>query len=517
MNLPSPGRVPLRGRLCPPSRSSLRRLPVIALAAAAVCAAVAPDVVPTADAAARRSGVTTILAPANSGTFTPTNRPYLRISGTATNAAPIDGVQVAVRNLASGRWRQDDGTFSSRWDYRRASGTTQWRLDLALPPGRYAIRARARRGRTFDAPDVTRLTVTGRDPLRWPYPSDSIWNTPRGSSARLIPFDMDAPAEKTLRAEDDLLFFSPSLPRTSWTNIAPHTSGWKKDGDRCHADWNAKVPLGGDTAFPMRPLATGQQYGIVPNHSTAIVMPDYTLRETQPMVQCSQGFASQYASGKWQGDSILTGGQGANATGSSGGGSHGGGFMTAFGGTIRLGEWVRGGNIPHATKIEVFSQMWLTRDTSRFRGYRWPALAADSGWASGYGTLAPRRRPAQAVMGALLTLPNSFDVDSRLRSEPARILARSIRDYGTYVVDGTGRDTVQIATEWSSEGRVYDQFQREFGYAFDGDASSEATPKNQFLTDMEVIYENLHIVDDNARGATGGSGPRMTWRAPALR
>jgi len=276
----------------------------------------------------------------------------------------------------------------------------------------------------------------------------------------------------------------------------------------------------------MPDLVPGEQSGSFPNHSTAIVMPDYTLRETQPLAFCEEGIASQHAALPWQGDSLITGGRGADFSTSPprGGGSHGGSFMTAMGGTIRLGEWVRGGNIPHATKIDVYSQMWLTQE-GRFPGYRWPALRADAGWATdggGYGSLAPQggsSRPDDAVMGALLTLPNSFDV-SRLRSEPARILARSILQYGTYIVDGTGRPTVAFATEWSSRGRVLDEFERAFGFSPVGDYDARPayarSAKNQFLNDLRFIYRNLHIVADNAPRNVGGAGARMTFKAPPL-
>ncbi|WP_340538888.1 hypothetical protein [Nocardioides sp. GXZ039] len=465
----------------------------------------------------RKWGTTVIDSPVTGSTFTPTNRAQLRISGRSWGKVKAKRVRISIRNLGTGHWRQDNGTFSARRDFRHAQGTGRWSFEVVLPPGRYSIQARSDRGRRkLDRTVAVRFNVTGRDPLRWPYPSNSFWNTPRGTSATLVPFGMKAPAEKTLRVEDDLLFMDPTLPTSQWTSIAPHSAGWKLNGDRCDANWNNTVPLGTTDAFPLRPLSDGDQFGIVPNHSAAIVMPDYTLRETQPLTECKDGFASQYASGKWQGDSLLTGGMGPNAANTSGGGSHGGSFMTAFGGTIRLGEWVRGGNIPHATKIEIFSRMWLTRDTALFKGYRWPALAADAGWAYGYGAAAPTPRSPHAVMGALLTLPNTFNV-SALTTEPAQILARSIQDYGTYIVDGTGRDTVQVATEWSSRGRVTDEFRKEFGFSIDGDKAAATGAQAAFLADMERIFVNLAIVTDNGPSKVGGAGARRTYSAPPLR
>ena len=464
------------------------------------------------DAASRPRLPTVVTAPHNGAVLRPTNRPTVVVRGKTRHR--VDRVRVLVRRANSDRWLRPSRTAQRSWYLTQ--GTRRWAVRLRLEPGTYVVETRAvRDGRVAGTPDRLQIVVQGRDPLRWPYPSDSFWNMPRGLGAQLVPFNM-TPPEKTFRAEEDLLFMAPDLPPQQWTSIAPHSAGWR--GDRCFADWSAKLRLGNDTSFPMPPLVPGQQSGLFPNHSTAIVMPDYTLRETQPLAVCALGITSQYASPRWQGDSLLTGGHGASPDGRTGGGSHGGSFMTAYGGTIRLGEWVRGGNIPHATKIEVYSQMWLTQNREKFSGYRWPALAADSSWSSssGYGTLAPSSRPPDAVMGALLTLPVDFPMLS-LRTEPARILARSIRDYGTYIVDGTGRPTVAFATEWSSEGRVLEEFQTEFGFSPVGDhQSGVASPQNDFFADLNLIYRNLHIVADNRHDNVGGAGPPMALPAPPI-
>ena len=455
---------------------------------------------------------TTVTAPDNGAVYRPTNRAELVVRGKARYR--VDRVRVWVRKASSDRWLRPSRTADRNW--YRARGSRRWAVHLRLEPGKYVVVARAlRNGRTERTPSRLRITVRGRDPLRWPYPTGSFWNAPRGTNARLVPFDMTPPA-KTFRAEEDLLFLAPHMPMEQWSRISPHSAGWS--GDRCNADWTASMRLGEDMLFPMPPLVPGEQSGLFPNHSTAIVMPDYTLRETQPLAVCEQGVASQYASSRWQGDSLISGGRGPSPQGTSGGGSHGGSYMTAFGGTIRLGEWVHGGNIPHATKIDVYSQMWLTQDRTKFPGYRWPALAADSGWdgSGGYGSRAPDWRPPDAVMGALLTLPRSFPVDD-LQTEPARILARSLRDYGSYIVDGTGRDTVTFATEWSNRGRVLDQFESEFGFSPVGDYQPGLDSRqNDFFADLNRIYRELHIVADNRPDNVGGAGARMTFRAPPL-
>ena len=131
--------------------------------------------------------------------------------------------------------------------------------------------------------------------------------------------------------------------------------------------------------------------------------------------------------------------------------------MSALGGTIRAHEWVSGGVIPHATKIQFDSSIYLYGDGPV--GHRWPANVADSGWANGYGGSVP-----EMLMGALLTFSDQFNPETEITSEPALIWARSIRDYGTYIVDGAGWDTCQVSIEWSPDHMVEEEFEVGVGF-----------------------------------------------------
>lgn len=182
--------------------------------------------------------------------------------------------------------------------------------------------------------------------------------------------------------------------------------------------------------------------------------------------------------------------------------------MTAFGGTIRLDEWVPEGEIRHALKIDVYSQENLSPLDG---GYRWPALRADSGFDNpnhGYGGSVP-----EAKMGALLAVPPDFDVSS-LESEAAQILARTLQRYGAYVVDGTGWSTAAFAVEWGPNGRVKDEFERVWGFPMVGNKKSATGAQREFLEDVEVLYAALHVVDDNAPTLKGGAGDRLAPWAP---
>lgn len=341
-------------------------------------------------------------------------------------------------------------------------------------------------------------TVT-RDPVLWPYPWDSIWNMPLGDQADLVPFNMVIPTDRTLNIEEDIIITAPDSPGS---DIVKHDAAWRDGVTRCGSRTTKVVAT--DIPIPDGWFTDPGYTGRKPNHSAAILMGDMTLFETQPFHICEDGVAvSQFTNDSWQGDSILTGGMG-----DPDGGSHGGSFMTAFGGTIRLGEWVPGGEIRHVLKIDVYSHENLSPLDG---GFRWPALRADRAYDNpdyGYGGTVP-----EAKMGALLALPLDFDVTS-LKSEAAAIIALTLKRFGAYVVDGTGWSTAAFAVEWGPNGRVKDEFVEAWGFPIVGDKDSASGAQREFLEDLERIYARLHVVNDNEPFTTGGAGDRLAPWAP---
>ena len=336
-----------------------------------------------------------------------------------------------------------------------------------------------------------------RDPLQWPYPATSIWNHPLGDAARLVPFRMQVPTERTLNAEEDIIILTPEADPV---DVMAHDAAWRDGVTRCESRTGEILATG--LPIPADFLTDPGYHGHKPNHAAAILLPDMTLFETQPLHVCPDGVVvSEYTNDRWQGDSILTGGRGGDPYG----GAHGGSSMTAFGGTIRLGEWVPGGQLRHALKMVVDSSADLSPQQS---GYRWPALRADAGYERGYGGAVPEAR-----MGALVALPPSFDVD-RLPSEPARILATALRRYGAYVVDGSGWSTAAFATEWGPAGRVMEEFEDVWGFPLVGHRPAADGAQQAFLQDIEQIYTELHVVDDNGPASIGGAGARLAPWAP---
>ncbi|MBS43840.1 MAG: hypothetical protein CMH83_11905 [Nocardioides sp.] len=359
-----------------------------------------------------------------------------------------------------------------------------------------------------NGPTATESPATpgARDPRLWPYPADSIWNVARGDAASLVPFPL-APSALTVQAEEDLIIATPDAPLRP---VLATDAAWDADRTRCGATT-------GETLLEGLPIAedwtTDPGYtGTTPNHAAAVLLPDDTLVETQPLHVCADGtVVSQYAPDDWRGSSIRTGG----VPGDVGEGAHGGSGMTAFGGTIRLGEWTPGSTIRHTLKLTVDGTLLSHADG----GFRWPATRADSYAAEQYAGDEPA-----AAMGSLLTVAPDFDV-AGLTTEPARILATALRDHGAYVVDDSGFSAVGIAVEWGPAGRVLDEFEQTWGFPLVGlaadDRAGAATggpegDQQDFLADMQSVWSALAVVDDNGPESVGGAGERMAEQAPPL-
>lgn len=338
-----------------------------------------------------------------------------------------------------------------------------------------------------------------RDPRLWPYPARSIWNMPLGDQARLLPAGLSKPSGPTLAVEEDILVATPyASPRPIYYSPV----GWARNRSRC-AERTGRVLVSDAPiapAFVTDPAFTG----LTPNHSAAILRPDGTLIETQPLHMCPDGsMVSLVAPPRWQGGSILTGDTGRHIHL----GAHGASGLTAFGGTIRVGEWVPGGIIPHAVKIELSAARYLSPERN---GFRWPAHHADTYHPSIYGGSSRALR-----MGALLALPPDFKI-RRLHSPAAKILARTLQTYGAYVVGDTTRDTVAFATEWGPAGRVISQFQDGWGFPLSGTMKLAQGKQKEFLKDLNRVYKQLAVVDDNSPDHIGGKGKRLAPLAPPM-
>ena len=343
---------------------------------------------------------------------------------------------------------------------------------------------------------LTILLLTGtataqekRDPLKWPFSKTSIWNMPVHNNAVLVPANIQPKKAWSIgpTEDEDVIILTPDEPL-----ITMYRQGWESD-KRCVnlGSYNERLPV---------PTSLIVRKGGTPNHSAAILMPDWeTFYQTQPFDKCEEGSVA-YSMYKYPSVSMFSDGTE---------GAHGGSGLSSIGGTVRLGEVVPGGEIRHALKMNLYAKtdLYFSNDDPDGKpGYRWPAIKAD-GYAS--PTKYAGTNPV-LQMGSLLVLPPDFDIES-LSTEPAKIFARAFMNYGAYVVDDTAWDVWAIPTEKGSEGSVLSEFKKVWGYDFVNKDSNHPWSK-----DMQNILLALHVVDNNSPDNIGG-GSTTDWenrRAP---
>jgi hypothetical protein len=180
---------------------------------------------------------------------------------------------------------------------------------------------------------------TTRDPLKWPFAQNSIWNQPIGSGAMYKPTNMIVP--ENVFPDENILIFAPSAPLTS---IYKTTADWIADKKRCDTanivfTQLDRVPL--PVSFSTDP----GYYGLTPNHAAAILMPNgRTIHQNQPFHRC--GVSGTAVTG-WILDSGDIFGPGTV-------GAHGGSRLSSIGGTIRIGELIPGGIIRHSLQFGLY-------------------------------------------------------------------------------------------------------------------------------------------------------------------
>ncbi len=345
--------------------------------------------------------------------------------------------------------------------------------------------------------EIKGKTAKTRDVKKWPFASTSIWNMPIGSSAKYVHAGLEKAVEKGMTIDEDIIVLTETAPVTG---IYINNAGWNRNKNRCTIEGELifSAPIPDD--FVVSPDTWD---GETPNSGLAVLMPDgRTIKQTQPFARCEAGKAgtSRYV---FEDQDIF--GEGMY-------GAHGASKLSAIGGALRIGELRPGaGMIRHALKVNVYAAKNLYYDELT-KGYRWPAKSAD-GYAKGnYGSKRVSSPVKECRMGALLAIPASWNLDSLgFETEPARLLAETFQKYGAYVVDDTAWDVYAIITEWGPDGRFAEQFKQDWGFSFIQD--SKDTPWSR---DMDRIFLNLHVVDNNSQSTKGGGGKPLMPLAPPL-
>lgn len=350
----------------------------------------------------------------------------------------------------------------------------------------------------FSCREANRQNNEGfRDPWLHPFSHTSIWNMPIGSDAVYVHAQIEPAWDAAMTIDEDYLIFTPDAPLVP---IYKNHAGWNRSKDRCIKQGNelfsAPIP-------PSFIINKDTWDGETPNAGLAVLMPDKrTIRQTQPFSQCVAGSAtSEYDYGAYDlyGEGIH--------------GAHGGSGLSVLGGTLRAHELTpTSGPIRHALKVNLYGRKNLYFDQET-RGFRWPARAADSYAEQEY--YKDRSYPAVPAcrMGSLLAIPSFIPISSlNLETEPARIIAQALQDYGAYVVDDTAWDVYAFCVEWSPEKRFTEEFEKNWGFPF-----NEPNKDTPWGRDMAQIFSILYVVDNNTPETIGGGGtPRVPLAKPLI-
>ena len=318
-----------------------------------------------------------------------------------------------------------------------------------------------------------------RDPYKWPFASNSIWNMPIHNNAVYANINLPAPTGYGVTVDEDIIILKPNAPITA---VNTNTADWTNGADRCPAIGAnlMNVPIPGNFIY-----SSTNWLGSTPNAGIGVLMPDgVTIKNSQPFARCTANSpaASHY---NYPDNNITTDGID---------GAHGGSGMSIIGGSIRLGELLPGSVIKHALKMNI-DKNYLFYDATT-QGYRWPARKADGYAPTGYtGSNIVLR------MGSLLALDKNLDINSiGLTTEPAKIIARTLQNYGAYIVDDPFWDVIAFGVEHSPDGRVITEFQNQYGYGM------ESAIGTAWSNDIAAIVTRLKVVDNNSQTNLGG-GP----------
>ena len=332
-----------------------------------------------------------------------------------------------------------------------------------------------------DAPTAPCRNVTA-----WPFAATSVWNTPVGSAAKYSAvhiFQNHTP--KNVFTDDDYMIVTRSTdPEVLW-----YSQGWWNSTDHCERfPWSTLV---GKLHWPANLTVTA--FGN--NNAAAILQPDnVTLILTQPLYKCNESWPVLSLHDPWHGNcSILE-----NCTY----GGHGGSTLNAIGGSLRVGELLPGVDAPrHVLKLQLFAHQYYygaKGGANRSTCYTWPALNCDGYFSdcsnpdsyNCYGGLNELVRP-----GALLAIVPADLAGLNLTTQPAKMLAWTLTNFGGLLCDDTYDDRVTINVEKGFE----NSFGAAWGFAFQ--ASS-----GPWFEDVLTIFRALNVVVSNTVATPGGGG-----------
>lgn len=194
-----------------------------------------------------------------------------------------------------------------------------------------------------------------RDPYKWPFSQNSIWNMPIGTGAEYVHAGIQVAQAKGMSVDEDIIVMQPDA---EMMDVFINNAGWNRGKSRCPAEgkllFSAPIPSG----FIVSPETWD---GATPNSGLAVLMPDgKTIKQTQPFANCEPDNIGtsryMFADQDLYGDGMY--------------GAHGASGLSAIGGALRIDELAReSGPIRHALKVNLFAKKNFYYDEET-KGYR---------------------------------------------------------------------------------------------------------------------------------------------------
>lgn len=318
-------------------------------------------------------------------------------------------------------------------------------------------------------PTPTPTSPATRSKLLQPFSSTSPWNHPIGSGAQYV----DAQISGGFFAiENGMPILAPSSPlRALWN------SGQWWPGAACNASGSSQsVPVPDGYVVPAPPSGGD---GDLPNRTGGVLLADgATIVEFQYATRC-QSTGPLTVGAERCSHSIY-------GSGLCGFAAHGGSGLSGVGGVLRVHELT--GTIKHALKLTI----GVEEMSSCNGGFRWPAVAADTGFNDG-GSHQYSGGICAMRMGSLLALLPSYDCGQH--AGLAARVCHALKDYGMYVVDAgpQGWNVRAIIGEWGTSSAL--------------DAIED---------DFAAMWAELAVVDNNSASTPGGGGTPRVPLAPAI-
>lgn len=359
-----------------------------------------------------------------------------------------------------------------------------------------------------------------RDPLRQPFASTSIWNTPIGSNALLKPARLFSGSPRR-----------PLPPRFHCDQDWFVTTQASDPLVAVHAGYFANCSVQGPVVGKMQlPHAFVTDCG-PNNNAAAILQPDgRTLLQFQPIYRGEAGgpvmgwFKPNNGTGPLiPGAGDTCHGQDCDIRGNGTSGAHGGSQLSSLGGTVRVGELLPNtGPIAHALKLELVASQyfwWQANVTNYSTCWRWPARTCDGYAPQRYGGTDPDLQP-----GSLLAVDavSAKQLQRNVSTVPGRKLLAALRDYGGYIVDDIG--SAREGAAFCAEHDVIAEVKRHYGWDIRySDAAGNALPAinatnnaSAFYWDLVAIFRALSIVVNNRPQSIGGGGHSRVPPPPPL-